>query len=93
LLGLACLIIAILGFILPILPGWPFIVPAVVLLGRRDPTLRRLHLLVRHSLRALRRSRIQAIQQLGLRLSAEYLRGRRAIGPAIVAAERRLGSS
>jgi hypothetical protein len=89
-IGLICLGLALLGFILPIIPGWPFIIPAVVLLGRRDPMLRRLHLLVRHSLRALRRHRSPRIRQLGGRLSVEYVRGRRMIAPQIVAAERSL---
>jgi hypothetical protein len=89
LVGLFMLAFAILGFILPIIPGWPFIVPAVLLLGRRDPWLRRLHLLVRASLRYLRRSRAPLVRKAGLRLSIEYLRGRRTITPAIIAAERR----
>jgi len=39
------------GLLLPILPGWPFIIPAVVLLGRRDRVVRLCHLLVRATLR------------------------------------------
>lgn len=87
-IGLVCLGLAVLGFILPIIPGWPFIVPAVVLLGRRDPSLRRMHIALRHSLRFLRRSRHHPLRRLGVRLSTEYARGRRALVPHIDAAER-----
>lgn len=87
-LGLFFLAFALLGFILPILPGWPFIIPAVLLLGRRDPALRRTHLLLRHTLRWLRRSDSPLLCKLGMRLSLEYVRSKRMLGPKIVAAER-----
>lgn len=86
-LGLLFLLFALLGFVLPIIPGWPFIVPAVLLLGRRDRSLRLLNVLVRHSLRKLRRSQTPWVQQIGVRLSTEYTRGRRALIPTIVRAE------
>jgi uncharacterized membrane protein YbaN (DUF454 family) len=86
-IGLICLIIGILGLILPILPGWPFIIPAIVLLGRKDRTLRLLHLLLRNGLRALQRSRVTWMRQLGMRLRMEYIRGRSMILPAIIKAE------
>ncbi|MDZ4722244.1 MAG: hypothetical protein SH847_27595 [Roseiflexaceae bacterium] len=87
-LGLIFLFVAILGFILPIIPGWPFIVPAVLLLGRRDRSLRWLNVLVRRSLRFLRHSRTPWVRQAGIRLSTEYTRGRRALIPTIDKAER-----
>ena len=89
--GLFLLAFAILGFVMPIIPGWPFIVPAIVLLGRRDPWLRQLHLLVRNVLRWMRRSNSATIRQAGLRLSVEYVRGKRMITPAIIAAEYHFG--
>lgn len=89
LLGLICLFIAFLGFVLPIIPGWPFIVPAVVLLGRRDPLLRWLNLQVRHLLRFMRRSEQPLVRAVGTRLSAEYARGRRALMPKIIELEQR----
>jgi hypothetical protein len=88
LVGLIFLAIGILGLLLPILPGWPFIIPAIVLLGRRDRTLRLTHLLVRRTLRALRRSRNPVLQRVGRRLSLEYVRTRRIVVPAINATER-----
>jgi hypothetical protein len=89
-LGLFFLLIAFLGFILPILPGWPFIVPAVILLGRRDPVLRWLHIWMRRGLRVLRRSEKAWVRQIGERLEAEYIRGRDAILPTIIRIERSL---
>lgn len=91
-LGIICLLIALIGFILPIIPGWPFIVPAVLLLGRRDPLLRWLNMMLRHGLRAMRRSQRPWIRMLGLRLSAEYARGRRSLMPTILELERRFAS-
>jgi hypothetical protein len=86
--GIICLIIGIAGFVLPILPGWPFIIPAILLLGRRDPWLRKLHLLMRHQLRGLRRSRHAVLRGLGLRLSTEYLRSKRVLNDALHSTER-----
>lgn len=87
-IGLFLLLIGILGLLLPIMPGWPFIIPGVVLLGRRDRIVRLSHLIVRHALRRMRHSRAQRIRAIGWRLSAEYARTRRVIVPAIDATER-----
>ena len=92
-LGLLCFGVGILGFILPILPGWPFIIPAIVLLGRRDRTLRHSHLLLRRMLRRMRGARPGWLREIGQRSSAEYLRAKHTVGPLIVAAERRFGSA
>lgn len=89
LLGLVCLILAFIGFVLPIIPGWPFIVPAVILLGRRDPLLRWMNLTVRRALRWLRRSERPLLHMIGMRLSLEYARGRRSMMPKVIELERR----
>jgi hypothetical protein len=89
--GIICLIIGILGLLLPILPGWPFLVPAIVLLGRRDRMLRYVHLLIRLALRFMRRNRMIFLRQFGQRLSVEYVKAKRVIVPKIDAAERALG--
>jgi hypothetical protein len=86
--GLILLAIGILGILLPVLPGWPFIIPAVVLLGRRDRVVRYTHLIVRYALRTLRRARHPLVRKLGMRLSLEYVKTRRMIVPAIDATER-----
>jgi len=88
--GTILLIIGILGWLLPILPGWPFVIPAIVLLGRRDPLLRRMHLVLRHGLRLLRRARQPRVRRLGLRLLDAYRRARATVVPAIDATERAL---
>jgi hypothetical protein len=87
-LGLLLLAIGILGLLLPVLPGWPFIIPAIVLLGRRDPLLRRTHLVVRHALRWLRRHSHPCVRRLGMRLTVEYVRTRTIVLPAIDKTER-----
>jgi uncharacterized membrane protein YbaN (DUF454 family) len=86
--GLILLAIGILGILLPILPGWPFIIPAVVLLGRRDRVVRHTHLVVRYALRMLRRAEHPLIRKLGMRLSLEYVKTRRIVVLAIDATER-----
>ena len=88
--GIFLLILGIFGAILPILPAWPFIVPAILLLGRRDRTLRYTHLLLRRALRRLRHSQTPLLRQLGVWCSREYIRTRRLLTPLLIAAERRL---
>jgi hypothetical protein len=86
--GMCFLLLGVLGVILPLVPGLPFFVPAVVLLGRRDRALRFVHLLGRRILRRLRRSRVPLLRYVGMRISIEYVRVRRLVFPAILAAER-----
>jgi hypothetical protein len=87
-LGFFFLGIGLLGAALPIIPGWPAFILAVMLLGRRDRTLRRLHLVGRHVLRWLRRHPVPPVSSAGLWLSSQYLGMRRLIAPRIIAAER-----
>ncbi len=88
-LGFLCLIIWALGAILPIIPGWPALIIAVVLLGRRDRTLRFMHLFGRRALRWLRRHPAPWVRSVGLWLSGQYIIARRALTPAIIRAEQR----
>lgn len=90
LVGMIFFGLAIIGFIFPIIPGWPFIVPAILLLGQRDSTLRHSHLLLRRGLRRLRRSPNPRMRGIGQRLSSEYVRSKRMLVPTISAAERML---
>ncbi|MEI7771228.1 MAG: hypothetical protein WCI67_14640 [Chloroflexales bacterium] len=87
-LGFLALGIGIAGVLLPIIPGWPGFVLAIVLLGRRDPALRWLHLYGRRTLRTLRRSRVSQMRRLGHWLSAHYVGLRRSITPHIIWAEK-----
>lgn len=89
-LGFLCLGIWALGAILPIIPGWPALILAVVLLGRRDRTLRLMHLLGRRSLRWMRLHPAPRVRDTGLWLSGQYVSARRALTPAIIRAERTL---
>lgn len=91
-IGVVCLVIGVIGWIFPILPGWPFIIPAVALLGRRDPMIRYPHIWFRKFLRRMRRARRQWVRQLGMRGSFEYVRIRRMVTPLIAQAERALNS-
>ncbi|HMQ34782.1 MAG TPA: hypothetical protein PKD53_28855 [Chloroflexaceae bacterium] len=90
--GYFCLFVWALGAILPIIPGWPALIVAIALLGRRDRTLRLLHLLGRRTLRWLRRHPAPQVRPMGLWLSERYVALRRAITPGIIAAERALGT-
>ena len=36
-IGAFFLLLGIIGLLMPILPGWPFLVPGIALLGSRDP--------------------------------------------------------
>ena len=91
--GALFLFVGILGIILPVLPGWPFLIPGILLLGRRDRMVRHSHLLLRRILRRLRRHRRPVVRTIGSRLSIEYVRSRRMLFPAIIAAERALQRS
>lgn len=91
--GALFLFIGIAGLILPILPGWPFLIPGIVLLGRRDRLVRHSHLMLRRILRRLRRHQRPMVRTIGSRLSTEYVRSRRMLFPAIIAAERALQRS
>lgn len=88
-IGLSLLVIWVLGIVMPVIPGWPALVLAIILLGRRDRMLRQLHLLGRRGLRWLRRHPIHPIRPFGLWLSNHYVNLRRAVMPHMIAFERR----
>lgn len=91
-LGFLCLFVWVLGVILPVIPGWPALIVAIGLLGRRDRTLRLLHLAGRRVLRWMRRHPLPHVRPAGHWLSARYVTARRAITPGIIAAERAFGA-
>lgn len=90
-LGLSLLGVWVIGMVLPIIPGWPALILAIVLLGRRDRMLRLAHLSWRRSLRWLRRHPVPSLRQTGRWLSVRYYELRRAVTPRIIAAERVFG--
>lgn len=91
-IGLLCLVVWALGAILPIIPGWPALVVAIALLGRRDRALRLIHLYGRRTLRWMRRHPAPHVRPVGHWLSNRYMELRRAITPGIIAAERAFGA-
>ncbi len=90
-LGFFFLAIGVAGALLPIIPGWPGLFVAIVLLGRRDPALRRMHLAGRRGLRLLRTARLPLLRRLGHWLSAQYVGMRRSFTPHLIRAERIFG--
>lgn len=92
-LGWTFFSLGVIGAILPLCPGWPAFILAIVLLGRRDRTLRLTHLVGRRMLRRMRRARNTVLRQIGRRLSTEYVRGRRLLTPAIISMERMIGAA
>lgn len=87
-LGFLFLGIGVAGAILPIIPGWPGLFVAVMLLGRRDPALRRMHIVGRRGLRRLRTARAPHVRRLGRWLSGQYVGMRRSLTPHLIRAER-----
>jgi hypothetical protein len=71
-LGLFCLAFGIAGVLLPILPGWPFLVICGRLLGPRDPMLRRMVLAGHRGIRRLRQSGHPLPRHLGARLAPQW---------------------
>jgi hypothetical protein len=71
-LGLFCLALGIAGVLLPILPGWPFLVLSGRVLGRRDPLLRQVVLTGHQIFRGLRYARRPALRRLGARLLPQW---------------------
>lgn len=87
-IAIGCLVVWVLGVILPVIPGWPALVLAIILLGRRDRMLRLLHLFGRRSIRWLRRHPVPPVRRVGRWLSRSHYQLRRAITPHLIAAER-----
>ena len=73
-LGLLCLALGVAGVLLPILPGWPFLVISGRMLGPRDPLLRRLVITGHRSLRSLREARHPLLRRAGVRLTPHWRR-------------------
>ncbi len=74
LLGIGCLVLGIVGCILPILPGLPLLVVGGRLLGRRDPLLRRSIAGCHRMLRRLRASGQPVLRGTGARLAPHWRR-------------------
>jgi hypothetical protein len=68
-LGMLCLTLGIAGVLLPILPGWPFLVISGRMLGPRDPLLRGMLLAGHRCMRGLRHAKRPLLRYAGARLS------------------------
>lgn len=84
-LGWCSIVIGVLGIILPVLPGVPFLIIGGQLIGQRDPYLRRARVYTRLALRHLAQSETPALRCIG--------RGARQAGRQTVLCRRRLGWS
>ncbi|NBU65182.1 MAG: hypothetical protein EBS29_11885 [Chloroflexia bacterium] len=82
------LLLGIIGLIMPILPGWPFLVPGIALLGSRDPWLRVIHLGIIRLLKFCKSRRTPWIRRSGERLFVAYKQARTVIAPLILRSER-----
>src|SRR5262245_27445033 len=71
-LGLFCLVLGVAGVLLPILPGWPFLVVCGRLLGPRDPLLRRMLASGHRGLRRLRRAERPLLRRLARHLTPPW---------------------
>jgi hypothetical protein len=89
-LGLTAALFGVIGSAFPIIPGWPAFLLAALLLGRRNPIIRRPLLLIRRTLRTLRHTRHPSVRDIGRRLSFVYVETRRLVLPRLIAVERQL---
>jgi hypothetical protein len=88
--GAICVAIGILGLLMPILPGWPFLIPGIALLGTRDPIIRTLYIWVVRFLKWLRARKTPWLAQLGERLHDAFVKTRDTVTPMILKTEQTL---
>lgn len=86
--GALFLLLGIIGLLMPIMPGWPFLVPGIALLGSRDPWLRFIHLGIIRLLKFIKTRQTPWIRQSGDRLFNAYKKTRTVVEPLIVRSER-----
>jgi hypothetical protein len=72
---------------MPILPGWPFLIPGIALLGSRDPWLRFIHLGIIRLLKFIKTRQTPWIRTSGERLFEAYKQTRTVVAPLIIRSE------
>lgn len=87
-IGAFCLVLGIIGLLMPVLPGWPFLIPGIALLGSRDPWLRFIHLGIIRLLKFVKNRKTPWIHRSGERLFDAYKQTRTVVEPLIIRSER-----
>ncbi len=70
------IVLALLGFVLPVLQGWLFLVIGIVLLGPHDPTLRQVAVRIRLTLRRLSQVEQRHLRRIGIFARRRYAEAR-----------------
>ncbi len=70
--GWSLILLGLLGLVLPVLPGIVLLVLGIIVLGPRDPTLRRIAFSIRLTLRRWSRARRPFFRQLGWKMRHAY---------------------
>lgn len=86
-IGAICVVIGIIGLLMPVLPGWPFLIPGIALLGPRDPILRTLHFWIIRLLKFTKSRKTPWIAQTGDKLYVLYKQTRNTVTPLILKME------
>ena len=89
-IGGILVIVGIIGLLMPIMPGWPLLIPGIALLGSKDPLIRYLHLAILKVLKFLRSRKTPWLRRSGEQLYEAYKRTRDIVAPAIMRAEERI---
>ncbi len=71
-IGWSVLALGIVGVVIPILPGFPFVVLAVFLIGPHDPLLRRFGILIHLLLRRWSQAKHPKMRQVGMYIRNLY---------------------
>ena len=87
-IGALFLLLGIIGLLMPVLPGWPFLIPGIALLGSRDPWLRFIHLGIIRLLKFIKNRQTPWLRRSGERLFDAHKKTRTVVAPLIVRSER-----
>lgn len=77
--GWSLIVLAVLGLVLPVIPGLPFLAIGIVALGPHDPTLRRMGVTIRLLLRRWSTMRNSHLRRLGCLARGQYAAARQIV--------------